>query len=78
MLISASKALAKYVKENYDIQNGQLYPDISDLRMVSVKIATHVAECAADEGVINDMHLRNRRNYSLMIIQQLWSPKNEV
>ncbi|CAD7700714.1 unnamed protein product [Ostreobium quekettii] len=50
MLVAAAKALAKSVFPE-ELERGQIYPEIQDLRKICVKIAAEVGKCAMEQGV---------------------------
>ncbi len=49
MFLTAARTLADHIPE-HRLQQGALYPDISDLRRISVVIGLKVAQLARDEG----------------------------
>lgn len=50
LLIVAAQELAAFVPES-DVAQGKLYPDLKDLRTISVKVATKCAQKAIEMGV---------------------------
>eukprot|EP01104_Vermistella_antarctica_P006727 TRINITY_DN17431_c0_g1_i1.p1 TRINITY_DN17431_c0_g1~~TRINITY_DN17431_c0_g1_i1.p1 ORF type:complete len:587 (-),score=155.37 TRINITY_DN17431_c0_g1_i1:51-1757(-) len=50
MVLSASKALAALVPDE-EIKNGNIYPDVGQIRAISLKVAAAVFQQAVDEGV---------------------------
>lgn len=48
--LTAARELARFVEED-DIKNGSLYPKISEIRTISLQIATAVAEKAYELGI---------------------------
>ena len=53
MFLAASRALAEFVSES-DLEQGSLYPPLSMVREVSVKIGATVAQYAYDNGLANN------------------------
>lgn len=53
MFLAASRALAEFVSE-FDLEQGSLYPPLSMVREVSVKIGATVAQYAYDNGLANN------------------------
>lgn len=53
MFLAASRALAEFVSES-DLEQGSLYPPLSMVREVSVKIGATVAQYAYDNGFANN------------------------
>lgn len=54
MFLAASRALAEFVSES-DLEQGSLYPPLSMVREVSVKIGATVAQYAYDNGFANNV-----------------------
>jgi len=50
MLLASARAVAAAVPDE-KVSAGELYPPVSDLRSVSLRVATAVAATARDEGV---------------------------
>lgn len=53
MFLAASRALAEFVSES-DLEQGSLYPPLSMVREVSIKIGATVAQYAYDNGLANN------------------------
>lgn len=71
MLFEASMSLASHVTKE-QIENGKLFPEIEDIRIVSKKIATRVIETAQEEGKSTIELPKNLEEY---IESQMWKPK---
>jgi len=69
MLITAAKALANSVPKE-DLDMGRLYPDVSDLRKISITISREVAKKAVNSGVAE---VAKVVNYPAYIIQRIWN-----
>ena len=69
MLITAARALAHSVKQEF-LDIGRLYPDIQDLRSISITIAREVAKKAVGSEVAE---IRKIRNFPAHIISRIWS-----
>lgn len=50
MFLIASQELANYV-EDVDLERGSLYPPLSSIREISMRIAIGVTKCAYDKGM---------------------------
>ena len=50
MLYTATKALAEYTDDS-KIEQGYIYPNITDIRDVSQEVAIKVIQCAHREGL---------------------------
>lgn len=71
MLVAASKALAKCVFPE-ELERGQIYPEIQDLRKICVKIAAEVGKCAVEQGV---GRLEKRAyNMPAHMLSRMWTP----
>ena len=70
MLITAARALAHSVKQEF-LDSGRLYPDIQDLRSISITIAREVAKKAVGSGIAEI--IPKVRNFPAHIISRIWS-----
>lgn len=74
MLVTASKALASSVTEE-SLDQGQIYPEIKDLRRICVKIAAEVGATAIRQGL--SKLERRPLNMAAHMITKMWTPQNE-
>lgn len=51
MFLVAAKELANFVEEAH-LERGSLYPPLSDIKEISLRIAIAVVKCAYDKGKI--------------------------
>lgn len=68
MLITAARTLAHSVKQE-DLDMGRLYPNVQDLRSISITIAREVAKKAVGSNVAE---LRVR-SFPVHIISRIWN-----
>lgn len=74
MFASAAQRLADYVsKESFD--EGKIYPELSDLRDISLKVATAVAEEAFAEGIAGIAKPADIESY---LADRMWTPYNPL
>lgn len=74
MFYAATKTLASYqTREN--IEKGYLFPNVSEIRTLSVHIACSVIEMARREGLTQNTELpKNRDDLMKYIEKQMWKP----
>ena len=72
MLLTAARTLAGSVKQE-SLDMGQLYPDVRDLRSISITIAREVAKKAVGSGV---SEMKSVRSYPAHIIGRIWNWDN--
>lgn len=70
MFAAAAQRLADYVSPE-SIAAGELYPQLEDLRDISLKVATAVAEEAFSEGVAN---IDRPANMEAFLRNRMWQP----
>ena len=68
MFLNAAKALAEHTPPSA-VANGQIYPDIADVRAVAVSVARAVAERAIFEGVADPVD-----DVDAVIAAEQWFP----
>jgi malic enzyme len=74
MFASAAQRLADYVpKESFD--EGKIYPDLPDLRDISLKVATAVAEEAFEEGVAQ---IEKPDDLEAYLADRMWLPSSPL
>ena len=72
MVLAASRALSDYVREKH-IADGQVYPHVDELRDVSQRVATRVAEQAFDDGVAKTRRF-TRDQAAARVAAKFWRP----
>ena len=73
MVLEASYALAAYIEEKH-LPAGRIYPPVTELREVSVRVAVAVAETALREGV-GKLPAAAGSDLSAYVRARLWVPK---
>jgi len=71
MFLAASAALANEVSEE-DLANGTLYPPLSSIRSVSLRIAVELAEKAYEQGVAG---IEKPSDLQAFVAQMMYSPE---
>jgi len=69
MLITAARTLARAVKQE-DLDAGRLYPDVQDLRSISITISREVAKKAVGSNVAE---LTGIKMFPVHIISRIWN-----
>jgi len=70
MIIESAFALADYTAEHY-LQDGRIYPPISDLQSVSLEITKRVLKQMLDDGLVTNSDI-NSTNYEEVIVDNAW------
>jgi malate dehydrogenase (oxaloacetate-decarboxylating) len=73
MVLAASSALSDYVREKH-IADGRVFPNVDELRDVSQRVATRVAEQAFDDGVAKTKKF-TRERAAAHVAAKFWRPR---
>ncbi len=73
MVSTAAYALAEYTAANH-LENGRIYPPVSELQEVSIRVAVRVIECALREGVAGKTELSDR-DLDAYLRSRFWRPR---
>eukprot|EP00877_Chromochloris_zofingiensis_P007125 jgi/Chrzof1/2666/Cz11g24140.t1 len=71
MLVAAADAVASFVTED-QLKEGRLFPDIKDLRAVSVEVSSAVAKAACDQGNCDMTDIPT--DIRAAVLQHMWQP----
>lgn len=74
MVLEAAYALAEYTT-NTHLQSGRIYPPVSELRQVSMRVATKVIAQALREGVAARTDLAERDDLDSYLRARFWQPR---
>lgn len=77
MFYAATKALSAYISATKDlVENGSLFPDVSQIRQVSRDIAVVVIEMARKEGLIRNLKLpKDTEELRKYVENEMWRPR---
>ena len=73
MVLEAAEALAEYTAAHH-LEGGRVYPPVSELQEVSVRVTARVIQCALEEGVAGNTDLEGR-DLDAYIRSRFWHPR---
>jgi len=74
MFYAATKTLASYQTRD-ELEKGDLFPKVSEIRTLSMHIACSVIEMARREGLVQNMTLpKDREDLLKHIEKEMWKP----